>query len=225
MRARSWKSFLAAAYPPEMAMAEATKDLLFRGHRWVGVRLAYPIYRLGVSANALSTIRLLTSLTGMCLLATAKTGKVWLPFAGVALLYSQMLLDFSDGAIARVQEKKSALGEPFDAIANAAASVALLVLLGVYTGSAVLVVVAVGSAYVLTTFRLAAEAALPHTGGYRAFRHASRFLVSVKFLVLILPLALVVLGSVGEGVVRASYILVFAYAAIALAWVVISVTR
>jgi len=217
-----WKAFLAAGFPPRAAAAEADKDVLFRLHRWAGVRIAYPFYLLGVSGNHLSVLRLVMGIAGVALLL--QTARPWWAVAGALLVYGQVLLDFSDGALARLS-RPSALGELFDIIGCDAARLAMVVLLGLYTGSAALTVAAVGTGYVLTTFRVAAQDALPDEGAYKRLKGWSRRLMSDQWLVVLLPFGFAAMAVLGIEPRNVAGTLLGLYLALAVVWMAVAAGR
>jgi len=217
-----WKAFLAAGYPPQAAAAEAGKDVFFRLHRWVGVRVAYPFYLLRFTGNHLSALRLVMGVAGVALLY--RTDHPWWAVAGALLVYGQVLLDFSDGALARVS-RPSALGELWDIVGCDAARLAMVVLLGLYTRSVPLVVAALGAAYVLTTFRNAAQDAVPDQGWHRVLKGWSRRLMSDQVLVVLMPIFFALLALAGIGPRALAGSLLGIYLAFAAVWVVVAAAR
>jgi len=91
----NWKQFLNVAHPEKMAAEESQRNILFRSHRWVGLRFGYVFYKLGMSANFISISRILISIISFYFISFAKNKSVWMPFIGTFLLYGQNILDYS----------------------------------------------------------------------------------------------------------------------------------
>ncbi len=66
-----WKQFLKAAHPEEMAIEESSKNIIFRSHRWIGLRSGYVFYQLGMSANFVSIGRMLISIISFYFISLA----------------------------------------------------------------------------------------------------------------------------------------------------------
>ena len=184
---KSWARFLEIAYPEALAAEERDRFVIWQLSRRVGLRSGFVLYRLGIPANVVSTLRFLMAVAGIALLYTATHGEKILPFVGVLLLSWQVNLDFADGVVARAQGKASAPGQLFDGLANAGSRAVILVLFGVVTGSQWAVIVSAATAYILVTFLPQIDPLLAPDGYRGALRGAVRLAVSVIFMVLALP--------------------------------------
>ena len=147
------------------------------------------------------------------------------PFVGAFLIYFQVLLDFSDGALARLQSRPSKLGFEFDVLGCDVARVAVLALLGILTGSRIMILLAVSAGQILTTFRSRAEAALPDTVIFTALRSVTRRAMGDQILVVLLPAGLVTLTLLGIDIRLVATALVMSYSIVSIVWLAASVNR
>jgi len=199
-----WDQFLKAAYPNDLALEESRRTIVYRASRWVGIRFAYAFYRLGISANLISIMRLLVSVASLFLISTIMYGNIWLPIVGVLLLAWQINLDFADGAVARVQGKASKVGQEIDGLANAASRAAILVLFGILTENTYMVIISAFSAYVVVVFGQKVKILIA-SRQYMAQEFLSRKLLSVIVMVLLLPALIVLHGILSWNVVVFAY--------------------
>lgn len=217
-----WRRFLELSYPEQLAASEADRDPFWHLHRWIGLRAGFLLYRLGVSSNALSTVRMLMAVLGALLLFGHVGRFRFSAFLGAFLIYLQVLLDFADGPIARAQVRPSLVGDQFDQMGCAVARFALFAMIGLETGSPLMMAAIIASLYVLTQFRRSVQGILHNPGPLHVYRRVSRALVGERFFVVVLPFVLALISEATGGVHLAAQILASAYVALAVSWLIVS---
>ena len=212
----NWRQFLKVAYPEDLAIEESSKDIIFKSHRWMGLRLAYIFYRLGMSGNFISISRMLISIVAFYFISLILKGSVGLPLIGTFLLYGQNILDYSDGAVARASGKVSKLGKELDEIVNVYSRMVILVLISVFTKNAFVVAVTAFSSLVLINFRT--ELRNNILNGMILIKLLYKVVLSIQFMLFILPL-LVVSNNIWDWeIVIFSYVVVGFYISLAILW-------
>jgi hypothetical protein len=223
IRPKTWAQFAKVAYSPEKALQESGKDWSFRLHRWIGLRLAYFFYVLRVSGNALSVIRLGMTVLGVYLLAGIQRGETFLPTIGALLVYGQVILDFSDGALAKVSGGAyPELGDQFDFLGCDVARIALLTSLGLYAGSTQLALGTLSAAFVLVTFRPVAAQYVSASPRFYSLTWLTRWAMSDQWVVVIMPFVLVVLVLVPVQLPIIAASLAWFYVVLATIWVLLA---
>lgn len=216
-----WKQFLIIAYPEDLAIKEAHKNIIYRSYRWLGLRFAYLLYHLRMSGNFISVSRIFISIVSLYFLSSAIQGNIWLPFVGTFLLYGQNILDYADGAVARASGKTSELGGILDGIVNSFSRGAILVLFGAFTGNTFLVVISIFSLFMLINFRAEVGAKISNTGIFKVFELLYRVSLSIEAMLFVLPLLIALSNPIGWSIVTFSYIIVGFYAGLAILWLLL----
>ena len=212
----NWKQFLKVAYPEHLRIEESSKDIIFKSHRWIGLRLAYIFYRLGISGNFISISRILISLVSFYLISLILDGNIRLPLIGTFLLYGQNILDYSDGAVARASGKVSKLGEELDEIVNAYSRAVILVLISAFTKNIFFIAVTAFSSFILINFRIKFIDKILRALGF--IKLIYKIALSIQFMLFILPLMIVLNNILGWEIVRFSYAVVNFYILLAILW-------
>ncbi|OGQ07220.1 MAG: hypothetical protein A3G32_04395 [Deltaproteobacteria bacterium RIFCSPLOWO2_12_FULL_40_28] len=121
--------------------------------KWLAIKVAYPLYLLGVTANFLDVLGLFISLFGfqMFYLGVISSNK-WLALFGIAFIYIHIFIDFIDGALAKSTQTTSAVGHLLDEMGCYLDRFLLLCVLGLCSGNQWLVVINVFSSYILFVF-------------------------------------------------------------------------
>ena len=213
-----WKLFLETAHPESVVRAETEKSSLWKANRWLGIRFAYVFYHLGFSANLLSIFRCLLALIGFYFLSLIVKGDKWLPILGALILAWQIILDYADGPIARVQGKSSDLGEKIDGLANAFSRLLVIILVGFLTRSLIMFLISIFSAYVLIAFLPESKSHIKVSGVWRHVAPVYKITLYVPSMVLGLPLLIGIHGILGLEIVIFSYIVICLYTALASLW-------
>ena len=216
-----WQSFLHEAFPEERMRAEREQNIVFRANRWIGLRVAYVVYHLGVSANFLSVIRLLLALGGFYLVSRVTAASTWLPLVGAAVLAFQIHLDFVDGAVARIRGQMSRLGEKLDYLPNAASRMVALLLAGFFTGKALMFLIGAFAAYVLVVFAPESELRFRRVGIWHAVSWLYRLLLYVPVMAFLLPLALGAHGVLQRDPEGFSTVVISVYGGLAIMWLLL----
>lgn len=213
-----WKQFIVIAYPEDLAVEESHRNVIFRIYRWLGLRFAYLLYHLRMSANFISVSRMFISIVGLYFLSSAIQGNILLPFIGAFLLYGQNILDYADGAVARASGRVSKLGGVLDGIANSFSRGAILVLFGAFTGSIFLVVISAFSLFILINFRAEVGAKISNTATFKALELLYRISLSIEVMLFALPLFFALSNFIGWSMATFSCIIVDSYAGLAILW-------
>lgn len=207
----SFREFVRIAMPPEALAGERSRGLAWKLNRAAGLRAAYLCYVLGLSANALSLLRLPMALAGLAAIFFARAPQAIL--AGVAILWWQVNLDFADGPVARARGESSPLGATLDGVANDVARAGTLACLALLQDSVLQVLAAVFAAQILVVLLPTVQL---HARRLRGDRPLARWLgrfVGVLALVVCVPAAIAatrVVGGPASGVaavVLAIYVL------------------
>jgi len=151
--AMKWQEFKAVVHSPQRAAAEFEKGRLWRTARWLGIRVAYVLFRLRVSANAVS---LLAVLLGVIAVAGVVWSAVLPRWAGIAVLaccYGAIFLDFCDGPLARARGISSPLGRILDGIGTDFLREGLIVALGAAAGSPAFLLIGLLSGHFIVSVR------------------------------------------------------------------------
>lgn len=108
--------------------------------KWLAIRFAYVLYRLGIYENVLDVVSFPVSLVGYLLLSRATYGEKWFPLAGIAIIYFHVFVDFTDGPIAKARGTCSELGTILDELGGYADRLALLTIFGIFSGYDLLII-------------------------------------------------------------------------------------
>lgn len=214
------------SFPERSAFDRKQFDIVTNAVKWIAMRFAYILYRLGVSANLLDVIALFIAMAGFLLMATATRGHRVVPLIGIALIYFHVFIDFVDGAIARAGKKSSRIGHYLDNLGCDIDRFALLILVGIFTGNIYMIIINAFSVAVFVLFIPLAREELPTKGaiGYLCtfYFHKYSFL-SVRFMLTLLPFVLGVVIVFRMPLVEIAYAISLAYAAAAALWLLMAI--
>ena len=219
-----WNAFKSAAYPPAFSVTEKDNSVLFHMNRWVGLRFAYLFYHLGFSANLLSIIRVALAALGLYLLFYHWLDNNYDPVIGIFLLAWQVNLDFADGAIARVSNKSSALGEKLDGLANDFARGALLILISISTGWNYVFIIGMAASFILVKFFTETFALVDKYYGWSQYPFSVKLvrkLLSVPIMVVALPTIIAILNIIDYQITLVALLITTIYALIAISWLIV----
>ena len=216
-----WRDFLRVAYPSAQERAEADQNVVFKANRRLGLRVAYLLYHLGLSANLLSLGRLVLALVGFYLVSRVGVGDQWGPVMGAIIIAGQIHLDFVDGPLARIRGQMTALGERFDALPNDASRAAALILAGFLTNNAGALLSSTFSAFVLVVFIRESNLRITASGRWRALALVYSLLLYVPVMAFVLPLIIGVHGLLGIDVATFARLVVLVYALLAVVWLLL----
>ncbi len=216
-----WRDFLPVAYPRAKAMPEGEQNVVFKANRWVGLRMAYVLYHLRLSANVVSVVRLVLAVIGFYLVSRVGAGGRVAPVVGAVLLAIQIHLDFVDGPLARLQGSMTKLGDRLDALPNEASRMATVVLAGFLTNDATAFCSAVFAAYVLVVFMRELDLRINRTGAWKALAVVYDVLLYVPVMAFVVPLLIGLHGPLGIGVATFARLVVLVYALLAAQWLLL----
>ena len=219
-----WIAFKSAAYPPAFSVTEKDNSVIFHMNRWVGLRFAYLFYHLGFSANLLSIIRVALAALGLYLVFYHWLDNNYDPVIGIFLLAWQVNLDFADGAIARVSNKSSALGEKLDGLANDFARGALLILISISTGWNYVFIIGMAASFILVKFFTETFALVDKYYGWSQYPFSVKLvrkLLSVPIMVVALPTIIAILNIIDYQITLVALLITIIYALIAINWLIV----
>ena len=219
-----WIAFKSAAYPPAFSVTEKDNSVIFHMNRWVGLRFAYLFYHLGFSANLLSIIRVALAALGLYLLFYHWLDNNYDPVIGIFLLAWQVNLDFADGAIARVSNKSSALGEKLDGLANDFARGALLILISISTGWNYVFIIGMAASFILVKFFAETFVLVEKFYGWSQYPFSIKLLrnlLSVPVMVVALPTIIAILNILDYQITLVALLITTIYALIAISWLIV----
>ena len=219
-----WIAFKSAAYPPAFSVTEKDNSVIFHMNRWVGLRFAYLFYHLGFSANFLSIIRVALAALGLYLVFYRWLDNNYDPVIGIFLLAWQVNLDFADGAIARVSNKSSALGEKLDGLANDFARGALLILISISTGWNYVFIIGMAASFILVKFFAETFALVDKYYGWSQYPFSVKLvrkLLSVPIMVVALPTIIAILNIIDYQITLVALLITTIYALIAISWLIV----
>ena len=219
-----WIAFKSAAYPPAFSVTEKDNSVIFHMNRWVGLRFAYLFYHLGFSANLLSIIRVALAALGLYLVFYHWLDNNYDPVIGIFLLAWQVNLDFADGAIARVSNKSSALGEKLDGLANDFARGALLILISISTGWNYVFIIGMAASFILVKFFAETFALVEKFYGWSQYPFSIKLLrnlLSVPVMVVALPTIIAILNILDYQITLVALLITTIYALIAISWLIV----
>jgi phosphatidylglycerophosphate synthase len=217
----TYQQFLEAAQTPDFVAATAKLGAIRRGITWVGVRVGFVLYRLGLSANQVSLLGWLFGIGGLSLFCWYGQLPRWCALIAAACCYAGAFLDFCDGAVARARKSANEIGGIIDGITTDFIRSGLLVVLGIVARSAAFAIVGLVSAYIVVWLRnqfiwsglYASEAQPSKSSASSIFRWA----FSVHVMIAVLPLAFgaaIVFGCVQSFARSVSAL----YLALSIAW-------
>ena len=219
-----WIAFKSAAYPPAFSVTEKDNSVIFHMNRWVGLRFAYLFYHLGFSANLLSIIRVALAALGLYLVFYHWLDNNYDPVIGIFLLAWQVNLDFADGAIARVSNKSSALGEKLDGLANDFARGAFLILISISTGWNYVFIIGMAASFILVKFFAETFALVDKYYGWSQYPFSVKLvrkLLSVPIMVVALPTIIAILNIIDYQITLVALLITTIYALIAISWLIV----
>ena len=219
-----WIAFRSAAYPPAFSVTEKDNSVIFHVNRWVGLRFAYLFYHLGFSANLLSIIRVALAALGLYLVFYHWLDNNYDPVIGIFLLAWQVNLDFADGAIARVSNKSSALGEKIDGLANDFARGALLILISISTGWNYLFIIGMAASFILVKFFTETFALVDKYYGWSQYPFSVKLvrkLLSVPIMVVALPTIIAILNIIDYQITLVALLITTIYTLLAISWLIV----
>jgi phosphatidylglycerophosphate synthase len=210
----SFSEFLLIVYPPRSIRLRQDKGILWKVGKWMGIRIAYGLYRAKLTANSLDVLGLIMAGFAFYLLLTAKYGQVVQPLFGIFLIYIHMLIDFIDGSIARGRNESSKIGHELDNFGCIVDRALLLALLGIFSGHNSLLILNGFSACMIFYFAQPSWKFIPNSGFLYYFKRIFLHPLSIYSVRVMLALTLLLLGIIiyfGGPLVEASLYLSLFY--------------
>jgi phosphatidylglycerophosphate synthase len=220
-----FKQFYNEGYPKKFARIESQKNFIYLLHRRIGIFLAYLFYRLGISANMLSIIRLLMSIAGLLFIAKAASYSQFLPLGGAFLIYGQVVLDFSDGVIARVQKRTSKVGFYMDWLGCDIAHIGIIILAAIFTRNIFIVIICMAATYILTAFRFSVFDLLPENSASKFIKKIIKRLLSDQVIVVVLPFIMAGFSLFKWDIKILSYFIVSVYVTLSVIWLALCTAK
>lgn len=222
----TFAEFQSKSFPEKSVFERKQFDAVTNGVKWIALRIAYPLFKAGVTANVLDVAWMFLAVGAFALLATAVQGHRLLPLLGIPILYVHILIDFIDGAIAKAHGTCSKIGHYLDSLGCDADRFALVVLFGVYSGSTFLILANTFAGTILLNFLPLSQKEMPRegwTGRLIRVYYNKYSLLSVRFMLAFLPglLAVTILFSWNLAAVSRAVSLV--YIAAAVGWLLLCI--
>ena len=149
----SYSAFVKKAYPESKAAFDQQLTLISRIYRPIGLVIGYIAWRAGLSGNAISVFRIIMVLAGFFLLTPSGPDFLYRRLLGFFLIWFSKVLDFSDGAVARVTGNCSRLGHILDELSDQPVSQGMsLSLVAYFTGFPFLIPLSVFLEFVIHRF-------------------------------------------------------------------------
>lgn len=216
----NWSDFIKVAHPEDKKLDESGHGIVWLLSRRVGLMLAYVFYHMGFSANNVSFLCPILAVIATFLLSTVSQECFWWPVLGLLLMDFQIILDFTDGPIARVQGKCNELGGKMDDLGNCVSRAAIIILFGYFTKSAFMLWVSVVSGFVLSAFWDSTTNIIFKNKKFGKLRKLFMLSYSVIFVLIFLPIIIVLFGVLGLPLQEMSYVATCCYAALAILWLI-----
>ena len=222
----TFSQFQSKQFPEKSVFDRRQFDFTTNLVKWIALRFAFILYKVGLSANTLDVFAILLSVVGFLLLTTAVNGEVVLPLLGILPIYFLIFVDFADGPIAKATGSCSLLGHLLDDLGCNLARLMLILLFGIYTESLYWVILSVFAGGVLIPFVPAAAKELSSDGKLgiliRAYCHKFSFL-SVRFMLALLPLLIGIAIFLGWNLRIISFGITLFYLSSAILWLILSI--
>lgn len=212
---------MSKSFPEKSVFQRKQFDFTTNLVKWVAIRFAFVLYKLGFTANALDVLCMFLVVIALFFLSTASNGNKLLPVAGVLILYFHVFIDFVDGAIAKARGTCSPVGHLLDCFGCDVDRAAMLVLIGIYTGNPYVILANIFAASVLINFVPPARLVLPEKGwiGVASRIWCNKFsLASVRFMLVVLPAFLMLVIVLGGDLKQISCAISAVYIAAAALW-------
>ena len=144
-----------------------------------------------------------------------------MPLTGAFILYGQNILDYADGVVARAFGKTSPFGKELDEIVNVASRGSILVITASFTGNIFVIVLSTFSAFILINFKEALEKKRIRDTKLKVVKLFYRVILSIQFMLFILPLLIVLNNILNVNLTLFSYIVTLFYTTIATTWLLL----
>lgn len=149
----SYLDFVKRAYPKSKVTFDQQLTLISRLYRPIGLRIGYLAWRLGLSGNAVTAIRIFMVLIGFFLLTVSGRAFLVLRLLGFFLIWISKILDYADGVVARANNSTSQFGHKLDELSDQPVSQGMMLsLIAYYTGYVFLIPYSIFLEFVIHRF-------------------------------------------------------------------------
>lgn len=216
--------FQTKSFPQKSVFDRPQFDITTNFVKWFAMRAAYVLYKMGMTANLLDVLGVFSSVFAFLFLMKAPQGQRMLPIIGILIIYFHIFIDFIDGAIAKARGESSQIGHLLDSLGCDTDRFAMIVLLGIYTGSSTLVMINTIAACIFLLFLPFAKIELPQHGpvGLMAKIYCNKFsFLSVRFMLTILPFFLGIAIMLRLNLAKISFFISLFYCLAAAGWLLL----
>jgi phosphatidylglycerophosphate synthase len=217
----TFSDFVSAQFPEKSVFDRKQFDWVTNLVKWLALHFSYLLYRTGISANALDVVGLFIALAGFFLLLKAQSGYLGSSILGILLIYLHVFIDFADGPIAKAKNQKSLMGALFDDLGCELDRILLWTVMGIYTGNTYVILANVFVGGIFLFFLPQSRRGLPDSGFIgllkKVYVHKYSFL-SVRFMLVVLPLLIVFLAFFGNDLILLAWSLSISYMIAAAVW-------
>lgn len=220
-----FSEFYGIVYPADLKKQESGRGMVWKLLRHLGAHGAYLFYKLRINANIVDALRVALSLLAFCFFLDASREQTYAAIIGAFLLYVVVFLDFVDGAVARAFEKSTCFGKELDGLPNALSRSVLLIMFGIFTGNKVFIILSALTSYILTNFYECTIGKIPDTQFFKLVKFFYRRLLSVVFMLIFLPTAIVLCMLLSIPLDLLGYSVSAVYILLAAAWICICVLK
>lgn len=221
----TYTEFLSCQFPEKSVFARKDRDPFQNLVKWLALHVAYRLFKMNATANLVTVITYLISLSGFLMLSTARYGFQILPVIGALLIHFHVFADFIDGTIAKANGTASRIGAILDDLGMDTDRMALIILFGIFTQNTLILILNLFTAGVLVLFVPQAYKDMPRTGLLGKFCHLyiHRYsFLSVRFMLGVVPLFLIVAIFMEWNLKFLSYGFSVLYAVAALIWLLLT---
>jgi phosphatidylglycerophosphate synthase len=150
----SYEQYLEKAFPESKKELVQHLSFMSKVYHFFADRPSYIAWKMGVSANQISTFRIFLVIFAFIILTTLTGEKfLWIKLGAIVLLFWAKMLDYVDGFIARVNGTSSKLGANLDAFSDLIVLQGMtLALIGYYTEIVFFIPFAVALQWVIHSF-------------------------------------------------------------------------
>tara|TARA_Y100001935_G_C17299846_1_gene508488 strand:- start:1823 stop:2533 length:711 start_codon:yes stop_codon:yes gene_type:complete len=226
---KSYKNYIKQATPINGVFSEERKELGIINNilKWIGIRLSYFFYVLGITPNFLDAVGFVISLSGYLIIFEGLTNNInHYVFFGWLLICFHVLIDYMDGAIARGGGINSNIGTEMDNIGLDLSKFLLLATLGMLTNNNLFILINVFSGIILLLLFINTYKKIPNnpiTSVVKNFLSGRRAVLGVRFMLGVIPLSISLLYFLNIEITIVAKTISSFYFFFALLWVFICI--
>jgi len=226
---KSYKKYIEKVTPPGGVFSDQRKELGVANNisKWIGIRVSYFFYIIGLTPNFLDAIGLIVSFFGFLIFLNGLSyGIDHFVVSGWLLICFQVLIDYLDGAIARGRAISSNIGTEMDNIGLDLSKFFLLATLGILTNQKVFILINTFSSAILLLLFMKTYKKIPDyklINFIKTFISGRRALLGVRFMLGILPLLIAVLYFTNFNIELVAKTISLIYLFCALIWIIVCV--